>query len=291
MDTDFMHYSVIRLTPDAVRRESINVGIICWGDTAQSVRVIGEITPAIRAIAAPNVRQALGELEDQIASMLKGRSLDDFKRLTEQGISGFELTSPKRLVPDREGTPPSTVAELLYQDYVAPRRWRHPSSSPGSRLDREVRERFLGDNSLNRQRLALGLTVRAPGVTHTFPVAYANGHTTIVQAVDLAVKEPTQEKNVNEAIAAIAETDRILRESLPRPSDWVAVVRRGPEGRGEEGRLARFAEVISSIRLDELVDRVRREADSDIESMIRPHHGLAVHREQARVEIDLEATA
>jgi hypothetical protein len=280
-------YSIVRLAPDPVRQEFVNVAVVVASVGNLSIRALPEVTAHVRAIAPPEARRLIPDLEPMLGSLLSGvEPIRSLTRLaTEDGLSGFEFTAPRRLVIDARYETASLVAERLYSEYVAPRRWA-PERTRGPHLDSLVKRTILSASNLERSRLAVGLRIRTPLLEYSFPLAFANGRATIVQGVDLAVSEYRQEEHTLGAIARIAEATRVL----PLEPNWITLVKPGENSARFRRRLGGFSQVLGIGQIDELVGMVAREAERPIEALFELAGVKEVERHETEVEIVLNRT-
>lgn len=279
-------YSIVRLAPDPVRQEFVNVAVIVVSTGDIAIRALPEVTPHVRALAPPEARKLIADLEPMLGGLLSGAEpVASLNRLALDGLSGFELTTPRRLVIDSRYETASMIADRLYSDYVAPRHWA-PERVRGPHLDSLVKRTILAAPNLDRKLLAIGLRIRTPLLTYSFPLAFANGNATIVQGVDLSVNEYRQEDNTLGAIARIAEATRVL----PMDPTWISVVRPGENSARFRRRLGGFSEVLNISQMAELVGRVAREAERPVEAVFGLTSVKSVERHDDEVEVVLAQT-
>jgi DUF3037 family protein len=297
-------YSLIRLQPDLEREEFATVGVLLWDPRMGIVRLktLIEPSPLVRAIAPPSVRASLQELPFAIQDRLKrsgviwqqnaveyglnvGRGVTDgIAVLIDKGIRGFEFLEPSPVLVDSARESDEEAIERLFDDFVRPRRWPWGGHAGRSRLDSDVRKFVRARVTERATNVAVGLRVRAGYVAHDFPVAYANGKASFVQAVDLDVSSVRREIHTSSAIAQVAETNRLL-QSFAADLEWITVVRRGDDSGSYERRLENFSSrVVPENDLTQFVRDVEREATTPIESFFM-RIGLQAVREHSAVEL------
>lgn len=276
-------FSVVRMAPDPVRQETANVAVIVAGLAGVEVRALKEATPQVRAIAPPQASALIPTIEKTLLGLMQGGGPERLHQLSSDGLGGFLITEPKRLVLDRRHESVESAAEMLYGEYIRPRSWRTEEAAH-PRIETELKRAFRLGSGVLRERLALGLTVKGRFADYRFPLAYANGKPTIVQAVDLDVKKASQDEQTQATIATVAEVERLL-DIHPA---WLTVVRRGTGWQKYAGRLGAFSETVEIDHLDALVGRVAGEADRPVEAAF-VERGIPAERHNETVVVGVAA--
>ena len=254
-------HSIVRLAPDPMRQETANVAVIVASKQDLVVRAIKEPTAQVRAIAPPSVQRLVFTLESSLRSLLESGSPDEaLAQLAADGLGGFVITQPKLLLMDPRRDTIGLIADTLFHDYAQPRRWAR-SAAEGQRVESRLRD-LVRKADVPRDRIALGLVVRGVYAKYRFPLAYANGRATIVQAVDLDVTKDSQEQQTRETISNLVETDKLLHQMK---THWITVIQPGSRWHQFEGRLRSFSETLLIDDVSDLVKRIAAEVDHPIE--------------------------
>jgi Protein of unknown function (DUF3037) len=270
-------YSVIRLIPDPLREEFVNVGVILISGESHAIQMLPAVTPVLRALAPPQTRRSLSDLEPWLASQLsEGARLSRLQQLIQDGMSGYGFSQPRRRVMDVRVQSLRTMAANIYRDFVEPRRWKDPYARAHlTRLDTQVKQE-LQQFDLPRDRVATGLQLHKDSLHFDFPLAFVNGSLNLMQTIDFGVQRDSQLTNLSKAIAHIAEVEKAL---APAELSWTNLVRTGEGSYPLQKRLEPFGTTITADRLDEVVRRVRDEATRPIEAYFERMHATVARRE------------
>jgi hypothetical protein len=312
-------YSVVRLLPDQIRQEFANVGVIVVSADVVVVRTMREPSPVVRAISPPTAKELLERLPGLVMSRLglalapasdapslgtlgaaRGQASSTFvgfipesnrsrrdellARLRESSLSGIWFTEQEIVLSNPVEETPVDVANDLYDEFVRPKRWPWSPATGVGRLQAQVKRYVKETVTKNALSVAAGLEVRSKWGTYDFPVAFANGTLTLVQAVDLDVAPKQQQTNTRAAIAVQVETYALL-ETMSSNVEWLNVVKEGPDSAAFFERLRHFSpRMLLDTQVRELASQIEVEGGTPVEDFFRDH-GFAAERQESRVEV------
>jgi hypothetical protein len=311
-------YSVVRLVPDQIRQEFANVGVVVVAPGMVLIRTMREPSPLVRAIAPPTTKELFDRLPSLIVNRLglaatappsnlpllserdsaptstntlalvhgpdqpAGQSV--LARLRESSLSGLWFTDQETVVTNLAQETPFEVANELYDEFVKPRRWLWNPTTASGRLQTQVRRSIRRALRKNAMSAATGLELVTRWGTYDFPVAYANGVVTLVQAVDLDVTPKQQQANTRTAIAVHAETDALL-EAMSPSIEWLSVVKAGSDSDPFFERLRHFSpRVLLDTQIAELTAQIEELGGTPVEDFFRTH-GFEAKRQESAVEV------
>jgi len=228
--------------------------------------------------------QASSTYLGSIPESFQSRRTELLARLHESSLSGLWFTEQETVLSNPLEETPLDIANDLYDEFVRPRRWPWSPVTGGGRLQAQVKRYVRETVTKNALSVAAGLEVRGKWGTYDFPVAFANGTLTLVQAVDLDVAPKQQQTNTRAAISVQVETDALL-ETMSSNVEWLSVVKEGPDSAPFFERLRHFSpRIMLDTQVPELASQIEGVGGTPVEDFFRDH-GFAAERQESKVEV------
>lgn len=208
---NFYNYAIVRLAPDDVRDERINIGIVVFADTGLDLRVAKRLDK-VRAISAALDSQSLRELLDNIREMDKHLVLNEIPAVAKRAelisrIGPLGLSQLGTFVADSADAYEARIESLmraLIEPEIAPSKIREKRSN----LLTQVKQQFKQDRVLARKdedisshRIVTNYQLERGLIAD---LVLQNGAMHVIETVDASGDEDSLRKTVGEiGIAAL----------------------------------------------------------------------------------------
>jgi hypothetical protein len=208
---NFYKYAVIRLAPDDVRDERINIGVVIFADTGLDLRVAKRLDKA-RAISAALDSQSLRELLENIRDMDKHINLNETHPVDTRAkmisrIGPLTLSELGTFIADDADSYESRIESLmcaLIEPEVALRKFREKRSKLLTQVKKQFKQdRVLAqkDEDISSHRIVSGYELERGLVAD---LVLKNGAMHIIETVDALGNEDSLRKAIGEiGVAAL----------------------------------------------------------------------------------------